>query len=163
MLSYKAWTDGRTGYAIISPYFDGRIKMNGPYPEITNISFLAKLFFKTFISLKQLFDCRTIGPSDYRTVGLSDRRSIGLSEYRTVGLQLRPPKSAYVVSKSAFVVSKSAFVVSKSAYVVSKSAYVMSKSVCVFFFSVCLNKHGFNEVCTDVSAMELPRPSPSPF
>ena len=38
-------------YAIISPYFDGRIKMNGPYPEITNISFLAKLFFKTFISL----------------------------------------------------------------------------------------------------------------
>jgi hypothetical protein len=24
--------------------------MNGPYPEITNISFLAKLFFKTFIS-----------------------------------------------------------------------------------------------------------------
>jgi hypothetical protein len=33
-------------YAIISPYFDGRIKMNGPYPDITNI-----LFFKTFISL----------------------------------------------------------------------------------------------------------------
>jgi hypothetical protein len=49
-------------YAIISPYFDGRIKMNGPYPEITNISFLAKLFYKTFISLKYL--------SDYRTVGL---------------------------------------------------------------------------------------------
>jgi hypothetical protein len=45
---------GRTDeqrYAILSPYFDGRIKMNGPYPEITNISFLAKLFFKTFISL----------------------------------------------------------------------------------------------------------------
>jgi hypothetical protein len=38
--------------------------MNGPYPEITNISFLAKLFFKTFISLKQLSDCRTIGPLD---------------------------------------------------------------------------------------------------
>jgi hypothetical protein len=50
----------------------------GPYPEITNISFLAKLFFKTFISLKHL--------SDYRTVGLSDRRTIGLSDYRTVGL-----------------------------------------------------------------------------
>jgi hypothetical protein len=50
-------------YAIISPYFDGRIKMNGLYPEITNISVLAKLFFKTFISLKHL--------SDYRTVGLS--------------------------------------------------------------------------------------------
>jgi hypothetical protein len=42
---------GRTDeqrYTIISPYFDGRIKMNGPYPEITNISFLAKLFFKSF-------------------------------------------------------------------------------------------------------------------
>jgi hypothetical protein len=36
------------------PYFDGRIKMNVPYPEITNISFLVKLFFKTFISLKYL-------------------------------------------------------------------------------------------------------------
>ena len=72
---------GRTDeqrYAIISPYFDGRIKMNGLYPEITNISFLAKLFFKTFISLKHL--------SDYRTVGLSDRRTIGLSDYQTVGL-----------------------------------------------------------------------------
>ena len=65
-------------YAIISPYFDGRIKMNSSYPEITNISFLAKLFFKSFISLKHL--------SDYRTVRLSDRRTIGLSDYRTVGL-----------------------------------------------------------------------------
>ena len=46
--------DGRTNSGkIISPYFDGRIKMNGPYPEITNISFLAKLFFKTFISLNK--------------------------------------------------------------------------------------------------------------
>ena len=88
---------GRTDeqrYAIISPYFDGRIKMNGLYPEITNISFLAKLFFKTFISLKHLSDYRTvglsdrriIGLSDYRTVGLSDRRIIGLSDYRTIGL-----------------------------------------------------------------------------
>ena len=59
---------GRTDeqrYAIISPYFDGRIKMNGLYPEITNISFLAKLFFKTFISLKHLSDYRTIRLSDY--------------------------------------------------------------------------------------------------
>jgi hypothetical protein len=47
--------------------------MNGPYPEITNISSLAKLFFKTFISLKHL--------SDYRTVGLSGCRTIGLSDY----------------------------------------------------------------------------------
>ena len=52
-------TDGQR-YAIIIPYFDGRIKMNGPYPEITNIPFLAKLFFKTFISLKHLSDCRII-------------------------------------------------------------------------------------------------------
>ena len=50
--------------------------MNGPYPEITNISFLAKLFFKTFISLKHL--------SDYRTVGLSDRRTVGLSDCRII-------------------------------------------------------------------------------
>ena len=70
---------GRTNeqqYAIISPYFDGRITMNGPYPEITNISFLAKLFFKTFISLKHL--------SDYRTVGLSDRQTVGLSDCRII-------------------------------------------------------------------------------
>ena len=64
--------DDEQRYAI-SPYFDGRIKMNGPYPEITNISFLAKLVFKTFISLKHL--------SDYRTVGLSDCQTIGLSDY----------------------------------------------------------------------------------
>jgi hypothetical protein len=57
----RGWTDEQQ-YAIISPYFDGCIKMNGPYPEITNISSLAKLFFQTFISLKHL--------SDYRTVGL---------------------------------------------------------------------------------------------
>ena len=57
----RGWTDEQR-YAIISPYFDGRIKMNGPCPETTNISSLAKLFFKTFISLKHL--------SDYRTVGL---------------------------------------------------------------------------------------------
>ena len=57
----RGWTDEQR-YAIISPYFDGRITMNGPYPEITNISSLAKLVFRTFISLKHL--------SDYRTVGL---------------------------------------------------------------------------------------------
>ena len=75
---------GRTDeqrYAIINPYFDGRIIMNGPYPEITNISFLAKLFFKTFISLKHLSDYRTVGLSDYRTVGLSDCQTIGLLDY----------------------------------------------------------------------------------
>jgi hypothetical protein len=75
-LSVKGCTSERQRYAIISPYFDGRIKMNGPYPEITNISFLTKLFFKTFISLKHLSDYRSIGPSDYRTVGLSDCRII---------------------------------------------------------------------------------------
>jgi hypothetical protein len=40
---------GRTDeqrYAILSPYFDGRIKMNGPYPEITNISFWRNYFSK---------------------------------------------------------------------------------------------------------------------
>jgi hypothetical protein len=63
----RGWT-GEQRYDIISPYFDGRIKMNVPYPETTNISSLAKLFFKTFISLKHLSDNRTIGPSDYRTL-----------------------------------------------------------------------------------------------
>ena len=62
MLSYEAWTTDEQRYAIISPYFDERIKMNGPYPEITNISFLAKLFFKAFVGLS---DCRNIGLSDY--------------------------------------------------------------------------------------------------
>ena len=32
----RGWTDEQR-YAIISPYFDGRIKMNGPYPEIIRI------------------------------------------------------------------------------------------------------------------------------
>jgi hypothetical protein len=48
----RGWTEEQR-YAIISPYFDGRIQMNGPYPEITNISSLAKLFFKTFICQKR--------------------------------------------------------------------------------------------------------------
>jgi hypothetical protein len=48
----RGWTDEQR-YAIINPYFDRHIKMNGPYLEITNISSLAKLFFKTFISLKR--------------------------------------------------------------------------------------------------------------
>ena len=55
--------------------------MNGPYPEITNISFLAKLFFKTFIGLKHLSDYRTVGLSDYRTVGLSDCRIIATAPH----------------------------------------------------------------------------------
>ena len=53
-----------------------KINNCGPYPEITNISFLAKLFFKTFISLKHLSDYRTVGLSDYWIVGLSDCRII---------------------------------------------------------------------------------------
>ena len=60
--------------------------MNGPYPEITNISSLAKLFFKTFISFKHLSDYRTVGLSDRRTIGLSDYRNVGLSDCRTIGL-----------------------------------------------------------------------------
>jgi hypothetical protein len=72
MLSYEAWTDERTAVCHNKPYVDGHMKMNSPYPEITNISFLAKLFFKTFISLKHLSDYRTIGPSDCRTIGMSD-------------------------------------------------------------------------------------------
>jgi hypothetical protein len=73
----RGWTDEQR-YAIISPYFDGRIKMNGPYPEITNISSLAKLFYKTFISLKHL--------SDYRTVGLSDCRIIATAPFNSTSV-----------------------------------------------------------------------------
>jgi hypothetical protein len=76
----RGWTEEQR-YAIKSPYFDGRIKMNGPYPEITNISFLAKLFFKTVISLKHLSDYRTVGLSDCQTIGLSDCQTIVLSDY----------------------------------------------------------------------------------
>ena len=54
--------------------------MNGPYPEITNISSLAKLFFKTFISLKHLSDYRTV----YWTVGLSDCRIIATAPMDTL-------------------------------------------------------------------------------
>jgi hypothetical protein len=35
--------------------------MNGPYPEITNISFLAKLFFKAFDNISHLFPLLLIG------------------------------------------------------------------------------------------------------
>ena len=75
MLSYEAWMDGRTAVCHNKPVFWRAYKNEWPicYPEITNISSLAKLFFKTFISLKHL--------SDYRTVGLSDCRTIGLSDY----------------------------------------------------------------------------------
>ena len=68
----RGWTDEQR-YAIISPYFDGLIKMNGPYPEIKNISSLAKLFFKTFISLKHLSDCRTIGLSNCRIIAMAPK------------------------------------------------------------------------------------------
>ena len=63
---------------------DGRIKMNRPYPDTTNISSLAKLFFKTFISLKNLLDYRIVGLSDRRTIGLSDYRIVGLSDCRII-------------------------------------------------------------------------------
>jgi hypothetical protein len=72
--------------SMVFPYFDGRIKMNGPYPEITNISSLAKLFFKTFISLKHLSDDRTVGLSDYRTVGLFLMFSVQYSVFQHIGL-----------------------------------------------------------------------------
>jgi hypothetical protein len=75
ILSYEAWTDGRTTVCHNKPVF-WRAYKNEWNSEITNISFLAKLFFKTFISLKHLSDYRTVGPSDYRIVGLSDCRII---------------------------------------------------------------------------------------
>ena len=60
--------DGRTAVCHNKSYFDGRIKMNGPYPEITNISFLAKLFFKThqFKAFAGLSDCRIIATAPFK-------------------------------------------------------------------------------------------------
>ena len=58
---------GRTDeqrYAILIPYFDGRIKMNGPYPEITNISFWPNYFSKlssVWLRRSCLFAWRTDG------------------------------------------------------------------------------------------------------
>ena len=48
---------GRTDeqrYAIISPYFDGRIKMNGLYPEITNTLYIifGQIIFQNFHQFK---------------------------------------------------------------------------------------------------------------
>ena len=59
---------GRTDeqrYAIISPYFDGRIKMNGPYSEITNTLYIifGTIIFQNFHQFKAfvgLSDCRII-------------------------------------------------------------------------------------------------------
>jgi hypothetical protein len=53
--------------------------MNGPYPEITNILSLAKLFFKTFISLKHLSDYRIVGLSDCRIISTAPNNSVAYS------------------------------------------------------------------------------------
>jgi hypothetical protein len=61
----RGWTDEQR-YAIISPYFDGRIKMNGPYPEITNIN--GQIIFQNFHQFKAfvgLSDCRIIATAPF--------------------------------------------------------------------------------------------------
>jgi hypothetical protein len=55
----RGWTDEQR-YAIISPYFDGRIKMNGPYPG--PIIFQNFHQFKAFVGLS---DCRIIATAPF--------------------------------------------------------------------------------------------------
>jgi hypothetical protein len=103
----------------INNYCSHAIEMNGPYPEITNISFLAKLFFKTFISLKHLSDYRTVGPSDYRTVGLSDCRIIATANSSQAGdiikwSQLKDPWIIFTLKNKRFAVSRLWEVVDRS-------------------------------------------------
>jgi hypothetical protein len=64
---------GRTDeqrYAIISPYFDGRIKMNGPYPEIT------VFIWYMYIQLIGLKKCRIL----ITVLTLRNRPSIVIKE-----------------------------------------------------------------------------------
>ena len=61
----REWTDEQR-YAIISRYFDGRIKMKGPYPEITNIN--GQIIFQNFHQFKAfvgLSDCRIIATAPF--------------------------------------------------------------------------------------------------
>jgi hypothetical protein len=84
MLSYEAWTDGRTAVCHNKPVFwraytnEWPISWNYEYSIFGQIIFQNFHQFKAFVGLS---DCRTIGLSDYRTVGLSDCRTIGLSDY----------------------------------------------------------------------------------
>ena len=57
--------------------------MNGPYPEITNKSFLAKLFFKTFFSLikTRLLICMADGRTDGHNSGVF-RRWMEICEWK---------------------------------------------------------------------------------
>ena len=79
MLSYEAWTDGRTAVCHNKPVFwrayknDWPISWNYEYIIFGQIIFQNFHQFKAFVGLS---DCRTIGLSDYRTVGLSDCRII---------------------------------------------------------------------------------------
>ena len=78
--------------------------MNGPYPEITNISFLAKLFFKTFISLKHLSDCRTVGLSECRIIATAPFKSMLNYWHRLETLDSTFPilQDEYITSKTLF-------------------------------------------------------------
>ena len=73
MLSYEAWTDGRTTVCHNKPVCwrayknEWPISWNYEYIIFGQIIFQNIHQFKAFVGLS---DCRTIEPSDYRTVGL---------------------------------------------------------------------------------------------
>jgi hypothetical protein len=88
MLSYEAWTDGRTAVYHNKPVFWRAYKNEWPISSNYEYIIFGQIIFQNFHQFKAfvgLSDCRTIEPSDYRTVGLSDWlsdcRTIGLSDY----------------------------------------------------------------------------------
>ena len=75
MLSYGAWTDGRTAVCHNKPVFwrayknEWSISWNYEYIIFGQIIFQNFHQFKAFVGLS---NCRTVGLSDCRTIGLSD-------------------------------------------------------------------------------------------
>ena len=79
MLSYEAWTDGRTAVCHNKPVFWRGYKNEWPISWNYEYIIFGQIIFQNFHQFKAfvgLSNCGTIGPSDYRTVGLSDCRII---------------------------------------------------------------------------------------
>jgi hypothetical protein len=73
MLSYEAWTDGRTAVCHNKPVFWRAYKNEWPISWNYEYIIFGQIIFQNFHQFKAF-------------VGLSDRRIIGLSDYRTIGL-----------------------------------------------------------------------------
>ena len=87
MLSYEAWTNGRTAVCHNKPVFWRAYKNEWPISWNYEYIIFGQIIFQNFHQFKAfvgLSDCRTIGPSDYRTIRLSDYRTVGLSDCRII-------------------------------------------------------------------------------